>query len=57
MADDIILVIDVGTTSARSLMFDRGFRMVASSAREYRNSYPGPFLVEQDPDVWWRAAT
>jgi xylulokinase/glycerol kinase len=56
MAEDIILVIDVGTTSARSLLFDREFRMVASAAREYRNSYPGPFLVEQDPDVWWRAA-
>jgi glycerol kinase len=55
MADDIILVIDVGTTSARSMMFDREFRVVASSSREYRNSYPGPFMVEMDPDVWWRA--
>ena len=56
MAEDIILVIDVGTTSARSMMFDRDFRVVASSSREYQNSYPGPLLVEQDPDVWWRAA-
>ena len=56
MDDDIILVIDVGTTSARSMLFDRDFRMVATSSREYPNSYPGPFMVEQDPDVWWRAA-
>jgi xylulokinase/glycerol kinase len=56
MSEDIILVIDVGTTSARSMMFDPDFRMVASSSREYQNNYPGPFMVEQDPDVWWRAA-
>ena len=56
MADGTVLVLDVGTTGARAMVFDSEFRVVASAYREYQNIYPGPMLVEQDPEVWFNAA-
>jgi len=56
MADSTVLVLDVGTTGTRAMVFDREFRVVASAYREYQNIYPGPMLVEQDPEVWFNAA-
>jgi len=56
MAESTVLVLDVGTTGTRAMIFDYEFRVVASAYREYQNIYPGPLLVEQDPEVWFQAA-
>lgn len=48
-----ILVIDQGTTSTRSIVFDRNFTPVASAQREFPQSFPHPGWVEHDPrDLW-----
>jgi glycerol kinase len=56
VSNSIVLVIDVGTTGTRAMMFDSQFHVAASAYRAYQNIYPGPMLVEQDPDVWFNAA-
>jgi len=56
VADNAVLVLDVGTTGARAMVFNGEFQVVASAYREYRNIYPGPMMVEQDPEVWFNAA-
>jgi glycerol kinase len=57
MADSNVLVLDVGTTGSRAMVFNREFQVVASAYREYQNLYPGPMMVEQDPEVWFNAAS
>ena len=56
MADNAVLVLDVGTTGARAMVFNGEFQVIASAYREYQNIYPGPMMVEQDPEVWFNAA-
>lgn len=48
-----ILAIDQGTTSSRAIVFDRGFRVVASAQQEFTQHYPASGWVEHDPaDLW-----
>lgn len=48
-----ILVIDQGTTSTRSIVFDRAFVPVATAQREFPQHFPHPGWVEHDPrDLW-----
>jgi glycerol kinase len=56
MAKNTLLVLDVGTTGARAMVFNCELQVVASAYREYQNIYPGPMMVEQDPEVWFNAA-
>jgi len=49
-----ILAIDQGTTSTRSLVFDRHARRIASAHREFAQHYPQPGWVEHDPEDIWR---
>ncbi len=49
MEKKYILALDEGTTSARSILFDRAHRIVAMAQHEIRQSYPLPGWVEQDP--------
>ncbi|WP_267387076.1 glycerol kinase GlpK [Sphingomonas sp. GC_Shp_3] len=49
-----ILAIDQGTTSTRSLVFDRHARRMASAHRELPQQYPQPGWVEHDPEDIWR---
>lgn len=44
-----ILALDEGTTSARSILFDRECNIVSSSQHEFAQYYPNPGWVEQDP--------
>ena len=44
-----ILVIDQGTTSTRSIVFDGVAAPVASAQREFTQLYPRPGWVEHDP--------
>jgi glycerol kinase len=45
-----ILVIDQGTTSTRSIVFDQSVLPVASAAQEFGQIYPRPGWVEHDPE-------
>jgi len=46
-----ILALDEGTTSARSIAFDRSGAVVASSQREFEQTYPTPGDVRHDPEA------
>jgi glycerol kinase len=51
-----ILVIDQGTTSTRSIVFDGAAAPVASAQREFTQLYPRPGWVEHDPEEIWNSA-
>ncbi len=44
-----ILALDEGTTSTRSILFDRAGRIVSMAQHEITQIYPKPGLVEHDP--------
>lgn len=48
-----ILALDQGTSSSRSIVFDRQGRIVAMAQREFRQIYPQPGWVEHDPEEIW----
>ena len=50
---DYLLAIDQGTTSTRAIVFDAALAPVASVQQEFRQLYPGPGLVEHDPEEIW----
>lgn len=48
-----LLALDQGTSSSRSIVFDRQGRVVAMAQQEFRQIYPRPGWVEHDPrDLW-----
>ena len=48
-----LLALDQGTSSSRSIVFDRDGRMLAVAQRELRQIYPQPGWVEHDPvEIW-----
>lgn len=51
---DLILAIDQGTTSTRSIVFDRKAKAVSVSRNEFAQHYPEPGWVEHDPEDIWR---
>ncbi len=51
-----ILVIDQGTTSTRSIVFDAQARRVAIAQAEFAQHYPALGWVEHDPEDIWRDA-
>ncbi|MBP5289550.1 MAG: glycerol kinase GlpK [Clostridia bacterium] len=44
-----LLALDEGTTSARAILFDRQGEVVSVAQQEFRQIYPKPGWVEQDP--------
>lgn len=53
MTERYVLAVDQGTTSTRSIVFDRSGRMVAVRQREHRQFFPRPGWVEHDPmEIW-----
>ena len=44
-----ILTLDEGTTSARTVLFDKGAGVVSVAQREFKQIYPQPGFVEHDP--------
>ncbi|GGE94707.1 glycerol kinase GlpK [Sphingomonas prati] len=56
MAKTHILVIDQGTTSTRSIVFDGAARRIAIAQAEFQQHYPEPGWVEHDPEDIWRDA-
>ncbi len=49
-----ILALDQGTTSCRSIVFDRHGRTLSVAQREFNQSFPHPGWVEHDADEIWR---
>jgi glycerol kinase len=50
---DYLLAIDQGTTSTRAIVFDAALVPVASAQQEIKQIYPGPGMVEHDPEEIW----
>jgi glycerol kinase len=48
-----LLAIDQGTTSTRAILFDDALTPVVTAQREFAQIYPGPGLVEHDPEEIW----
>jgi len=48
-----LLALDQGTSSSRSIVFDRQGRIVASAQRELTQIFPQPGWVEHDPREIW----
>ena len=53
MAADLILAIDQGTTSTRSILFDAAGRPIATAQRELQQLYPADGRVEHEPEHIW----
>jgi glycerol kinase len=49
-----LLALDQGTSSSRSIVFDRDGRIKAMAQREFRQVYPQPGWVEHDPEEIWQ---
>lgn len=54
-SDNLILGIDVGTSSCKVAVFDRSGSAVASASSDYPVYYPEAGYAEQDPDEWYSA--
>lgn len=52
-----ILSFDQGTTSSRSLIFDRDGTAVSIAQKEFEQIYPQSGWVEHDPEEIWRSQT
>ncbi|MET0543568.1 MAG: FGGY family carbohydrate kinase, partial [Variovorax sp.] len=50
-----LLALDQGTSSSRSIVFDREGRIVAIAQRELTQIYPQPGWVEHDPMEIWQS--
>ena len=53
---DILIGIDLGTSSTKVVAFDLKGKALASAGREHEVSTPKPNWAEQDPEDWWAAA-
>src|SRR5947208_1972892 len=49
----LILALDQGTTSSRSILFDEEGKIVSSAQEEFAQIYPQPGWVEHDPESIW----
>jgi glycerol kinase len=50
-----VIALDAGTTSVRTIAFDRGGRIVAAASREFTQYFPEPGWVEHDAvEIWDR---
>jgi sugar (pentulose or hexulose) kinase len=48
-----VLALDQGTTSSRSIIFDRSGEIRAVEQQEFKQIYPHPGWVEHDPEEIW----
>jgi glycerol kinase len=53
---DHILVLDQGTTSTRTIVFDARLEPKATAQQEFRQIFPQPGWVEHDPEEIWATA-
>jgi xylulokinase len=55
LKQDIIIAVDVGTSSLKVGLIGPGLDVLHSAERPYSVSYPGTGCAEQDPLDWWLA--
>ncbi len=53
---DVLIGLDVGTSSVKAAMFDRKGQLLARAAVPIRLNSPKPGWAEQEPGEWWQAA-
>ena len=54
---ELLLGIDIGTSSCKAAVFDKEGKVAASSTQEYPVSYPHTGWAEQNPDDWWEGVS
>jgi xylulokinase len=54
MGGRLLVGIDIGTTSVKTVLFDADGAMLSQASQEYSTQYPRPGWAEQDPEDWWR---
>jgi len=52
-ASKYVLALDQGTTSSRSIVFDRSGKIISVAQQEFPQIFPGPGHVEHDPEAIW----
>ena len=53
MAAKYVMALDQGTTSSRTILFDKNGKIVSVAQREFPQYYPQPGWVEHDPmEIW-----
>ena len=50
-----ILSVDIGTSSAKTVLFDTNFNIIAHASKDYDTKHPQLGWAEQDPENWWQA--
>jgi len=50
-----LVVFDVGTTAAKTIIFNAYGFIVRKAYQEYQTETPSPGIVEQNPEDWWMA--
>ncbi len=53
--NELACVFDVGTTGARTIIFDINGKLIAKSYEEYIIPKQPYGISEQDPLIWWKA--
>jgi xylulokinase len=53
--EQLLLGIDVGTTSVKAALFDLNGRLEGGASAEYPTHHVRPGWVEQHPEDWWQA--
>jgi glycerol kinase len=53
--DQFVMALDQGTTSSRTMIFDRQGRVVAMAQQEFPQILPAPGVVEHDPEAIWES--
>ncbi|MBT8105830.1 MAG: glycerol kinase GlpK [Woeseiaceae bacterium] len=57
MKKKLLLAIDQGTSSSRTVIYDHNARVVASAQQEFPQIYPRAGWVEHDPEAIWASVT
>ncbi len=55
MSNKLILALDQGTTSSRSILFDKSGQIISSNQKEFEQIYPKPGWVEHNPEEIWNS--
>ena len=55
MTNNLILALDQGTTSSRSILFNSEGQIVRSHQKEFKQIFPKPGWVEHDPGEIWES--
>src|SRR5438876_10971669 len=53
MSPQYILALDQGTTSSRTIVFDKQGNIISSAQKEFRQIFPQPGWVEHDAEEIW----